>query len=206
MRACRENDDVRGVKRRRRVILAAMRASTAAKPERSTFKLAPRIRSAHVKRYAALYAAEVDDAALATAAGARRRGYLTKREFMVLGDWKTPRSRPRRAANSEALVREATRLALGATSDELKIGILRQLQGVDWPTASVILHLCDRGAYPILDVRALWSAGAGTPLPTYTTGLWIGYVALTRELARRARCSMREVDRALWQYSKQHQR
>jgi hypothetical protein len=159
-----------------------------------------------LKRYAAIYPAEVDDVVLGLTAGARRRGSLTRREFMVLGDWKTPRSRPRRAANSEALVREATRLALGAKSDELKIGILRMLQGVDWPTASVILHFCDRGAYPILDVRALWSAGLGTPLPPYTTRLWIDFVAFTRELARGSRCSMREIDRALWQYSKEHQR
>ena len=200
------NDDAKGMKRRRRDILAVMPVAGVKKAKRPSVEFSPRIPPAHVKRYAALYAAEVDEPALAAAAGARRRGYLTKREFMVLGDWKTPRSRPRRAANSEAMVREATRLALAAASDELKIGILRQLQGVDWPTASVILHLCDRSAYPILDVRALWAAGAGTPLPTYTTQLWIGYVALTRELARRARCSMRDVDRALWQYSKEHQR
>jgi len=28
--------------------------------------------------------------------------------------------------------------------------------GVQWPTAWVILHFCDRGKFPIIDYRALW--------------------------------------------------
>ena len=157
-----------------------------------------------LKALAARYPAAVDVPVFAVAEAARRRGYLTKREFMTLGDWKTPRSRPHRAANAEAVVREATRLALGASSIEIKIGILRCLEGVAWPTASVILHLCDRAPFPILDVRALWSAGLNGP-PRYTTKLWVEYVAFTRALARSAGCSMRDVDRALWQYSKETQ-
>ncbi|HEX4825090.1 MAG TPA: hypothetical protein VFV19_12350 [Candidatus Polarisedimenticolaceae bacterium] len=164
-----------------------------------------RFAPSQLKALAARFPALADDPVLAIAGRARARGYLTKREFMALGDWKTPRSRPRRAGNTAAVVHEATRLALGATSVELKIGILRTLEGVEWPTASVILHLCDRAPFPILDVRALWSAGLhGTP--RYTTALWVEYVTFTRGLARRARVSMRDVDRALWQYSKENQR
>src|SRR5262245_9627470 len=157
-----------------------------------------------LKAIAARYPATVDDPILSIAERARRRGYLTKREFMALGDWKTPRSRPHRAANPEEVVREATRLALGASSSPLKIGILRCREGVEWPTASVILHLCDRAPFPILDVRAMWSAGVSGS-PRYTTKLWVEYVAFTRALARGAGCSMRDVDRALWQYSKETQ-
>jgi hypothetical protein len=60
------------------------------------------------------------------------------------------------------------------------------------------------GRYPILDVRALWSLGFSRP-PAYTFGFWSEYVAFTRSEARRLGVSMRELDRALWQYSKERQ-
>jgi hypothetical protein len=101
-------------------------------------------------------------------------------------------------------VEETTRLALAANNEELKIGTLRILAGVAWPTASVILHLCDRAPYPILDVRALWSLGYRRP-PAYNFDFWWEYTRFTRDMARRTRCTMREVDRALWQYSKENQ-
>jgi len=78
------------------------------------------------------------------------------------------------------------------------------LDGVDWPTASVLLHFCDRQPYPVLDFRALWSLRISTP-PTYTFEFWWAYVICTRQLADAAGESMRTVDRALWQYSKERQ-
>lgn len=165
-----------------------------------------RFPESQIAYWAARFPVTDDGPVFRLAAGARERGFLHKSEFLVLGDWKTPRSRPLRKRNSERLVREATRLALAARAEELKIGILRTLSGVDWPTASVILHFCDPGLYPILDVRALWSAGCNRPLPPFSFALWWNYTRLTRGLARRNRCSMRQVDRALWQYSKERQR
>jgi hypothetical protein len=60
---------------------------------------------------------------------ARTRGYLTRGEFLSLCEWKTPRSKPRCAKNSNVRVREATRLALGTSDEHVKIGILRLLDG-----------------------------------------------------------------------------
>ena len=80
--------------------------------------------------------------------------------------------------------------------------LLRLLHGVDWPTASTILHFCDRRAYPILDYRALWSLGYARP-PHYTMPFWLGYVGYVRDLVRRSGQPMRTVDRALWQYSRE---
>ena len=98
-----------------------------------------------------------------------------------------------------------TRTALSARHERLKVGALLVLSGVQWPTASVILHFCDRGMYPILDFRALWSLGYEKP-PTYTFPFWVAYCEFTRALAKRAGVSMRTLDRALWQYSKRNQR
>jgi len=83
--------------------------------------------------------------------------------------------------------------------------LLRRLSGVEWPTASTLLHFCDARPYPILDYRALWSLGYARP-PHYTMSFWLGYVVYVRELARRSGHPIRMVDRALWQYSKVRQR
>jgi hypothetical protein len=70
-----------------------------------------------------------------------------------------------------------------------------------WPTASVILHFCDRGRYPIVDVRALWSLGVTTP-PAIDFPVWMEYTRFLRGVSADAGVSMRTLDRALWQYSK----
>ncbi len=138
-------------------------------------------------------------------AGARARGVLTRPEFLALCRWKTPRTQPRCATNTAAQIREATQVALGTGDERAKIYILRTLAGVGWPTASVILHFCDTRPYPVLDYRALWSLGYARP-PAYTFEFWSAYTDFTRALARSTGHDMRTVDRALWQYGKQHQR
>src|SRR5258707_6992278 len=70
----------------------------------------------------------------------RQRGYFTCSELVEVCEWKTPRSRPLVAMNSEEEVQEATSLALSATTELLRIWIPMALSGVRWPTASVLLH------------------------------------------------------------------
>jgi len=136
---------------------------------------------------------------------ARERGYLLQDEFLTLCKWKTPRSKSRCATNPESLVREVTRIALSTREERLKIEVLCILAGVGWPTASVILHFCDRQPYPILDYRALWSLSV-SELSAYTFDFWWSYVTYIRQLAEKTGHSMRTIDRALWQYSKENQR
>ena len=122
----------------------------------------------------------------------------------MLAEWKTPRSRPRCASNEEEYVEAVTHAAFASKDERFKMDALRLLSGVEWPTASVLLHFCDEGRYPILDVRALWSLGFTKP-PAYNHGFWIAYVEFTRNIAAAAGVSMRTLDRALWQYSKEKQ-
>lgn len=79
---------------------------------------------------------------------------------LAIAEWKTARSRSHCRKNDDGYVKEVTRAALSSNNERFKIEVLRLLDGVEWPTASVILHFCDRGRYPILDVRALWSLGS----------------------------------------------
>ena len=51
---------------------------------------------------------------------------------------------------------------------------------------------------------ALWSLGFSRP-PAYTVDFWLAYTRFMRDLAAASGHSMRELDRALWQYSKENQ-
>lgn len=171
---------------------------------------APRLRLRFPEREIARWAArqadpDADAGAAQIGRAARARGYLTRAEFLALCRWKTPRSAPRCARNTAAAVRRATAAALGATDERRKIDVLLALRGVGWPTASVILHFCDRRPYPILDVRALWSLGVARPR-AHTHALWQAYARCALGIARRTGLDMRTVDRALWHYSKARQR
>jgi hypothetical protein len=70
------------------------------------------------------------------------------------------------------------------------------------PTASVLLHFAMPDRYPILDVRALDSLGV-TGRSTYPPAFWLGYLDACRSLAAEHGVSLRTLDKALWQYSKE---
>ena len=139
------------------------------------------------------------------APAAHRQGYLTRDQFLRIAEWKSARSRSRCEKNDARYVKEVTRAALRSKNERFKVQALRLLEGVEWPTASVILHFCDWGRYPILDVRALWSAGLDAT-PPYGFPLWTEYTDFLRGVAAEAGVSMRILDKALWQYSKANQK
>ncbi len=136
---------------------------------------------------------------------ARERGHLSRQEFLSICAEKSPRSKPRCASNSTELIEEVTRIAMSSKLEELHIRSLMMLTGVSWPTASYILHFCHSSKYPILDFRALWSLSI-PKAPVYTYEFWGKYVEICRDLAKRNKLSMRQVDAALWQYSKERQK
>ena len=116
--------------------------------------------------------------------------------------WKTVRSRPRLAANTEAAIVDATGRSLSAGDEATRIAALLELEGVGVPTASTLLYFAFPDDYPILDIRALQSLGV-KPRSTYPVSFWLEYLGACRELARRAGVSLRTLDKALWQYSKE---
>lgn len=137
---------------------------------------------------------------------AQRAGVLSRDQFLALARWKSPRTQPRCARNSPAFIAEVTSAALRSTDPRFKAEVLTLLDGVDWATASVILHFCDRDRWPIIDYRAFWSLGQKSPAGRYCFALWDEYCRYTRQLADRIQLDMRTVDRALWAYSKVKQR
>jgi hypothetical protein len=153
---------------------------------------------------AARYSYPADDQHHAIVNRTRASGYLTKSDLLELGHWKAPRIGPKLARNTETLVNEATRVALSCQSEELRICALTTIFGVGWPMASVILHFCHTLPFPILDFRALWSLSVPKP-SIYSYKFWWAYTVFCRNLAKTHGISMRVLDRALWQYSKENQ-
>ena len=133
----------------------------------------------------------------------QKRGYLRRSELKTVGKWKSRRSAGKIDNNERSLVLEVTRFALHTTCDKAAIESLTILHGVGAPTASVILHFFHKQDYPILDFRALWSVSLieGDKY-SYSYALWSDYVKFCREEAKEADVCMRDLDRALWQYSK----
>jgi hypothetical protein len=140
---------------------------------------------------------------LAVGAGARRRGHYTRAEFIEICAWKTVRSRPKVATNTAARVRNATARAFAAEDELTRITTLLELDGVGMPTASTLLYVAFPDDYPILDVRALESLGV-TSRTHYSAGFWLDYLHACRELADRHGVTLRTLDKALWQYSKEN--
>jgi len=116
--------------------------------------------------------------------------------------WKTVRSRPKVASNTAAAITKGTRRAFAADDEGVRIEALLALDGVGVPTASTLLHYAFPEAYPILDVRALESLGVG-PRSQYPVSFWLGYLDACRQLAARHDVSLRTLDKALWQHSKE---
>jgi len=157
-----------------------------------------------IRRWSAGYPDSDDRDLEPIAARARRSGYLRKSDLLRLARWKTPRTGPLVSANPARRVRAVTREAFATASERRRIELLTRLEGVGWPTASVILHFCHRDPYPILDTRALWSFGI-VRTPAYGFEFWREYTIACRRAAARARCSMRTLDRAAWEYSRRRQ-
>ncbi len=132
-------------------------------------------------------------------------GYVDKIQLKQVAHWKSPRSASHIDKNSDEFVKDITTWSLSAKDERSKIEVLTLLDGVSWPSASVILHFFHYAPYPILDIRALWSVGMEIN-NQYSFSFWWPYVEFCRQVVERNSLDMRTLDRALWQYSKENQK
>lgn len=158
-----------------------------------------------VARWAELYAYDRPETdLLAQRDLVQRSGRLSKPLLHQVARWKSPRRAGNVLDNADSFVEEISAFAFAAQDERARIESLTLLDGVSWPTASVVLHLFHRDPYPILDFRALWSLSADVP-QQYGFPFWWAYVEECRSLRKKCSSDMRTLDRALWQYSKLHQ-
>jgi hypothetical protein len=144
-----------------------------------------------------------DSACLQAGVAARERGHYSRDEFLLICGWKTDRSRGRVATNTEDEIAAATGRVFSSTDEAERMQALLSLSGVGVPTASALLFFAFPDDYPILDVRALESLGQSSNRTTYSVSYWVDYLGACRSLARRAKVSIRTLDKALWQASKE---
>jgi hypothetical protein len=160
----------------------------------------------HIQSLAARYRYGGDDI-IEAGPGSRtkQRRYFDRDDFLLLCRWKAPRAERHYVQNIDSDIRAVTELAFAVRDERLRISLIMSLHGVNWPIASALLHFGSVDRYPILDVRSLWSMGVAK-VNFYTFDLWWGYTQFCRQLADSAGVTMRTLDRALWQYSKENQR
>ncbi|KKK68771.1 hypothetical protein LCGC14_2940710 [marine sediment metagenome] len=134
----------------------------------------------------------------------RDHRYLDRQNFIKLGLWKSARQEKnyKSKENDNITVKEITGFALSTKSEKARIESLMVLKGVSWSVASVILHFAFPDEYPILDFRAIESLGWEQP-KDYDFQFWQKYVSELRKLAKKYNVSLRELDKALWSYSKE---
>lgn len=161
---------------------------------------------ADVRDWADRYAYGIDDDPVIDTIGStvRARGYFRRDEFLATYRWKTPRTLHHAEKYTDEEIADVTGLAFRQTNEQLRISLLRALDGVAWPVASALLHVGLSVEYPIIDFRALWSLNSAKPA-NVTFEFWWSYVECCRRVAAEAGVTVRELDKALWAYSEANQ-
>jgi len=118
-------------------------------------------------------------------------------------DWKSARTLPRAERNAAAAIKQATRAAFKASDEVTRVACLISLEGVGIPVASALLHFAFPDRYPILDFRALHTLGDPRRRTQYSPAFWADYVKRCQDLAEQVSVSIRELDKALWQDSRE---
>jgi hypothetical protein len=164
-----------------------------------------RFPSADIPKWSSCYTYADSTRIEAIGATASRRGWYSREEFLAVMLWKTQRTKSLCEQNTSTSIIAATRLALATDDERARIKALVSLRGIAFPTASTLLHFARPDTYPILDVRALWSLGVDRRPRFYSFKLWWTYVETCRSVSSEAGVSLRTLDRALWQFSKERQ-
>ena len=152
-----------------------------------------------------------DDEAIECAKNCQTNGFCEKSEFIKICTWKSPRPKAQYEKNSEAIIREITRLAFSSLLNGYdRLQALKALYGVKARTASAILHLVFypeekekvKQGYPIMDIFAFKALGIKDVEPfnfdANIADVWHNYTEFCRKQAQKYNVDMRTLDRALW--------
>ncbi len=140
--------------------------------------------------------------------------FLDKERFLKIINWKLAIKIPLKEAkeqNKNEYIQKITKIAFSSRGGEERIKLLLSpnLIGVGYPVASTILHFAFPDKYPILDKRVLWSLGEGWKergeKGNYNFDFWQKYCKKIEEITKTVSEDIRTIDKALWEYSKEHQ-
>jgi len=134
----------------------------------------------------------------------RQRGYLTKREFLEICRWKSPRVIRLCEKNSPDRIRRHSATALASRSERIRFDSLTALNGVGAPMASAILTLTNPRRYGVLDIRVwqlLYELGSVTTKPGgvgFHFDNWHHYLMTLRYHAKALGVFVRTVEYSLY--------
>jgi hypothetical protein len=161
------------------------------------FRLLPK--PADFPRLIEAYRPAQDDAALAAGRRIRAREY-TRKNLTEVFEWKTGgRGRSRLLNNTEEEIADALSLAANAKTERAAVAVLTGLNGVQVPVASAILTAIDPERYTVIDFRALEALDSKSP--DRSVNFYLDYLDTCRQLAAKHGVTLRDLDRALWQWS-----
>ena len=153
---------------------------------------------ARIRELSAAYAYR-DNAHVLEAGERILRGTGSAADVHIISKWKSPRSSGRVRKNSAHEIEDAIRLAVSALTDRAALAVLVGLKGVDVPVASAVLSAIFPERFTIIDFRALEALGVKRPSPQID--FYLEYLEHCRSLATTHGVSLRDLDRALWQWS-----
>ena len=131
-------------------------------------------------------------------------GQGTLEDLEVIVRWKSPRRIALLGENEAADIAEACLIASKTSSDRCAMAVLHGLRGVGVPMASAILTVMNPHRFTVIDFRALEALGQQNEAPTIQ--YYVRYLAACRDLASTHNVTLRELDQALWAWSKDQNR
>jgi hypothetical protein len=154
---------------------------------------------AKIAELAKRYGYESDDTALA--AGSQiLAGDYGRQHLVTIFEWKTKgRGRSRLRNNNDDEIADALNLASHARTERAAVAVLLGLQGVQVPVASAILTAIYPKRYTVIDFRALEALGCDSK--DRSVNFYLAYLKTCRQLASKHDVTLRNLDRALWQWS-----
>ena len=142
---------------------------------------------------------------------AKRRGYITKKEFLEVCMWKSPRPKKSYLNNLEKEIILISKKILSTKLEKRKIELLISLKGVSIPTASAILTIIDPKNYGVIDIRVwqlLYLYGSVKVKPNganFNFKNYYNYLMQLRYYAKKFKVKVRDIERTLFEYHKKIQ-
>jgi len=162
----------------------------------------PKFDKPDIKNLLSRYETGGDSAALA-AGKAIERGDSSFKNLETIFKWKTKgRGISRLKKNTDEEVKDALDLARSAKTPRAAIAVLTGLSGVMIPVASAIMTAIRPDCYTIIDFRALHALNVQTT--ERTVSFYLAYLKFCLRHSEKWKISLRDFDRALWQWSADH--
>ena len=134
----------------------------------------------------------------------RKKGFLTKKQFMQICLWKSRRAKKRYDSNDATLIKKITKEAFAESDEKKKIEKLTELKGVRIPVASAILSVTDSDNYPIIDERCMQALKTLYKIEwkVITSNSWLNYLDFIRKLAKEHNKTAREIEKGLFAFNR----